>query len=202
MRCHEERVMGRNRRKNASDSNLRWNRRLEQLLVTRGLPALEPLGLRVNFDRQRRAPPAQSAKVVNANPDPFRILFLHEPRCAELALCTLGVRDEQVDVTEGTCSLRVAYRRLGSLQQENRSFAGAAHPFEERRRRQCGHASAVVLVPQRGGSTRATTLEHVRRDGAEPVRRKPGDVIEVRLHKIVDCRPEVCGTSGFRLTRP
>ena len=52
MRRHEERVMGRSGRKNTRNSNLRRNCCFEQLLVPRGPPVVEPLRLRVNFDRQ------------------------------------------------------------------------------------------------------------------------------------------------------
>ena len=165
--------MGRVGRKNASDPDLRRNRCLEQLLVPRGLQTVEPLRLRVKFDRQCRARPAQPAEVMNADPDSFRILFLHEPCCEELRARARSASGTSRSTSPKTRSVWIARRRLGPF---SRRIGPSQAPRTRSRRGGAVNAAtraSAVGVEGRGGSV-SPTLERVRRQ--RPRRSEP-DII-------------------------
>ena len=87
---------------------------------------------------------------MNPNPDSFRIRFLQEPRCDELALRALGVGHENVDVAEDARPCGYTDRDFRPLSRRIGPRKRRAH-VRGRRRRHCCDAGEMLLVLKAAG---------------------------------------------------
>ena len=114
----------------------------------------------MNLDEQGEVWPLQRPEVMGGDGE-FGIAGLEEPRLLKLAMRLERLRREEVDIDEAASVTGIEEREVGALHEHEFAFAGLAHAFEKRSRRQhrdrgharfrqqqIGHGEADLLAPE------------------------------------------------------